>query len=182
METQNPKSLFENCKENTRVLITGDVQNIAKLVIHTLDFFSKETDYVLQNGETKLDGHDFLLLEHHDITSAGNFQANIVLVASDHSVEQYENLISSIVPGGILVYSEENEILKSALLSANNYFRKIPYTKPKINGNQLDTEIGKIPVSNIEAAIIPHLEGTRLLCQQLQIMEEDFYEALMSFN
>lgn len=182
METNNPELIYEQNREKTRVLISGSVSGIAELVLHTLDFTGTEADYILENGMQNIQGNDFLILENHNISEVGNFQPIVVLIANETPSENYTDLLNKIVSGGILIYDESDENLKSALSETTNYFRRIPYKKTDISNGLINTEFGEIPVSVTDEKIIPHIEGVRLLCQQFRIMEEEFYESLMSFR
>lgn len=179
METNNPTLLFDQNKEKTRVLISGNASGIADIIMKTLKFCDKEVDYILADSTSETNGNDFLLLEHKNASEAGNFHPNIVFVASENSNEDFSNLLKNIVGGGVLVYNENDENLVNAVASTENYFRKLPYTKPETKGNYIKTEIGDIPV-NLNSEIINHIDGARLLCQQFGIMEEEFYESLIS--
>jgi UDP-N-acetylmuramate: L-alanyl-gamma-D-glutamyl-meso-diaminopimelate ligase len=70
--------------------------------------------------------------------------------------------------------------------SSTNFFRKIPYKTPdyKISDGKvfLKTNMGEIPLSVFGKYNLLNLEGARFICQQLGIMEEEFYEAIMSFK
>lgn len=179
METLNPALLFEQNKDKTRVLITGNTSGISELIIKIIDFCGKDVDYILANGNAKNDGNDFLVFELNDSSIAGNFKPTVVLIAAEDSSDDFSEVLRKIVAGGILIYNENDGNVVNAVDSSENYFRKLPYTKPEINGNYLKTAIGDIPV-NFDSKIIAHIDGARLLCQQLGIMEEEFYEGLAS--
>lgn len=179
METSNPTLLFEQNKDKTRVLITGNTPGINELIIKIIDFCGKDVDYILANGNTRSEGNDFLILELNDVSIAGNFKPTVVFIATEHSTHDFSEVLKNIVGGGILIYNENDDNVVNAVDSSENYFRKLPYSKPVISGNYLKTEIGDIPV-NFDSKIIAHIDGARLLCQQLGIMEEEFYEGLAS--
>jgi UDP-N-acetylmuramate: L-alanyl-gamma-D-glutamyl-meso-diaminopimelate ligase len=40
--------------------------------------------------------------------------------------------------------------------------------------------LGEIPLKNSDLEVINHMEGARYICQQLGILEENFYEALLT--
>jgi len=155
----------------------------------------------------KLTGdNDFMVLEGDEYLSSPIdlrskfllYQPNIALlsgIAWDHInvfktfddyVEQFRKFVASITPGGILVYNEEDPEVVKVVDNAENYFRKIPYKTPEyeiINGTvHLKTEMGDIPLSVFGTHNLLNLEGARHICQHLGIMDEDFYEAIMSFK
>ncbi len=155
----------------------------------------------------KLTEHnDFMVLEGDEYLSSPIdlrskfllYQPNIALlsgIAWDHInvfktfddyVEQFRKFVASITPGGVLVYNEEDSEVVKVVENAENYFRKMPYKTPEYdiaNGKVLlKTEMGDIPLSVFGAHNLLNLEGARHICQTLGIMDEEFYEAIMSFK
>ncbi|UOE37154.1 UDP-N-acetylmuramate--L-alanine ligase [Chryseobacterium oryzae] len=150
--------------------------------------------------------NDFMVLEGDEYLSSPIdlrskfllYQPNIALlsgIAWDHInvfktfddyIEQFRKFVASITPGGVLVYNEEDKEVVKVVESADNYFRKIPYKTPEYeiaNGKVLlKTEMGDVPLSVFGAHNLLNLEGARHICHTLGIMDEDFYEAIMSFK
>jgi UDP-N-acetylmuramate: L-alanyl-gamma-D-glutamyl-meso-diaminopimelate ligase len=150
--------------------------------------------------------NDFMVLEGDEYLSSPIdlrskfllYQPNIALmsgIAWDHInvfktfddyIEQFRRFVASITPGGVLVYNEEDAEVVKVVENAENYFRKIPYKTPEYeisNGKVLlKTEMGDIPLSVFGAHNLLNLEGARHICHTLGIMDEDFYDAIMSFK
>lgn len=150
--------------------------------------------------------NDFMVLEGDEYLSSPIdlrskfllYQPNIALmsgIAWDHInvfktfddyIEQFRKFVASITAGGVLVYNEEDAEVVKVVENAENYFRKIPYKTPEyeiVNGKvHLKTEMGDIPLSVFGAHNLLNLEGARHICHTLGIMDEDFYEAIMSFK
>ncbi|NML71060.1 peptidoglycan synthetase [Chryseobacterium sp. RP-3-3] len=150
--------------------------------------------------------NDFMVLEGDEYLSSPIdlrskfllYQPNIALmsgIAWDHInvfktfddyIEQFRKFVASITPGGVLVYNEEDTEVVKVVEAAENYFRKIPYKTPEYeisNGKvYLKTEMGDVPLSVFGAHNLLNMEGARHICRQLGIMDEDFYEAIMSFK
>lgn len=150
--------------------------------------------------------NDFMVLEGDEYLSSPIdlrskfllYQPNIALmsgIAWDHInvfktfddyIEQFRKFVASITAGGVLVYNEEDAEVVKVVENAENYFRKIPYKTPDyeiINGTvHLKTEMGDVPLSVFGAHNLLNLEGARHICHTLGIMDEDFYEAIMSFK
>uniref|UniRef100_A0AAU6WSZ9 Mur ligase family protein n=1 Tax=Chryseobacterium endophyticum TaxID=1854762 RepID=A0AAU6WSZ9_9FLAO len=150
--------------------------------------------------------NDFMVLEGDEYLSSPIdlrskfllYQPNIALlsgIAWDHInvfktfddyIEQFRKFVASITAGGVLVYNEEDAEVVKVVEEAENYFRKIPYRTPEyeiVNGKvHLKTEVGNVPLSVFGAHNLLNMEGARHICHTLGIMDEDFYEAIMSFK
>lgn len=150
--------------------------------------------------------NDFMVLEGDEYLSSPIdlrskfllYQPNIALmsgIAWDHInvfktfddyIDQFRKFVASITAGGVLVYNEEDAEVVKVVENAENYFRKIPYKTPEYEINNgkvyLKTEMGDVPLSVFGAHNLLNMEGARHICQQLGIMDEDFYEAIMSFK
>ncbi|WP_379965681.1 UDP-N-acetylmuramate--L-alanine ligase [Epilithonimonas sp. UC225_85] len=150
--------------------------------------------------------NDFMILEGDEYLSSPIdlrskfllYQPNIALVSGiawdhinvfktfDDYIDQFRKFVASITPGGVLVYNEEDAEVVKVVESAENYFRKIPYKTPayKIENGivNLKTDMGDIPLSVFGKHNLLNMEGARFICSQLGIMEEEFYEAIMSFK
>ena len=210
-----PEFLYEQSKEKTRVVIGGShgKTTITSMILHVLNFHQKDIDYMVG---AQLEGfdcmvkitndNDFMILEGDEYLSSPIdlrskfllYQPNIALISGiawdhinvfktfDDYVEQFRKFVASITPGGVLVYNEEDAEVVKVVLSAENYFRKIPYITPEyeiVNGIvNLKTDMGEIPLSVFGKHNLLNMEGARFICSQLGIMEEEFYEAIMSFK
>ncbi|RQO41460.1 peptidoglycan synthetase [Chryseobacterium sp. KBW03] len=150
--------------------------------------------------------NDFMVLEGDEYLSSPIdlrskfllYQPNIALmsgIAWDHInvfktfddyIDQFRKFVASITAGGVLVYNEEDAEVVKVVENAENYFRKIPYKTPEYEINNgkvyLKTEMGDVPLSVFGAHNLLNMEGARHICRQLGIMDEDFYEAIMSFK
>ncbi|QOR74541.1 peptidoglycan synthetase [Cruoricaptor ignavus] len=152
------------------------------------------------------DGTDFMILEGDEYLSSTLdlrpkfmlYQPNIALISGiawdhinvfktfDDYVQQFRNFVETITPGGVLVYNEEDEEVQKVVESAGNYFRAMPYRTPEYEIRDgkvhLKTEFGEVPVSVFGAHNLLNMEGARLICNQLGIQDEEFYEAIMNFK
>lgn len=150
--------------------------------------------------------NDFMILEGDEYLSSPIdlrskfllYQPNIALVSGiawdhinvfktfDDYIDQFRKFVASITPGGVLVYNEEDEEVVKVVEASENFFRKIPYKTPayKIENGvvNLKTDMGDIPLSVFGKHNLLNMEGARFICSQLGIMEEEFYEAIMSFK
>lgn len=181
----NPSELQPLAQNKTRVLLFGLPTTLSAIVFHILDFHSILTD-IITESHTLVRNSDFILLESDDISLGAALHPNIVFLGSHSVTEDYRSLIENISQGGILIFPEFVEQADKAVLMTNNYFRRMPYqpAEYQISGNHTDltTPLGNIPVPFSAPEIFHDLEGARLFAQQMGIMEDEFYEALMNFH
>lgn len=153
---------------------------------------TEENDFIVMEGDeylsSTLDRRPKILL----------YQPNIALISGiawDHInvfptfenyVEQFKLFVDSIIEGGILIYNEDDEELMEIVDSTRNPIKKFPYRVPEhfINDGitYLNTLNGPIPLEIFGNHNLSNLEGARLICNQLGIMDEEFYDAIQSFK
>jgi UDP-N-acetylmuramate: L-alanyl-gamma-D-glutamyl-meso-diaminopimelate ligase len=107
----------------------------------------------------------------------------------DIYVDQFKKFVDLIEPNGSLVYcSEDKELVKVANVSGKtNNVKKFPYSVPKnkiVDGTTyLILENGKeIPLSVFGDHNLMNLTGARLVCNQIGMSDEQFYNAIQSFK
>ena len=186
------KIIFEATKNKTRVVISGDQKRseITSVILHVLNFHDVQADFIIGENYEKASlstENDFVIIEAKASENLENFRANIALItniSNDENIGNYKNFIYKITAGGVLVYNQEHKNLTNLAENSENYFRKFPYQKPAYTAKNdiffLETELGEIPLKNSDLEVINHMEGARYICQQLGILEENFYEALLS--
>jgi UDP-N-acetylmuramate: L-alanyl-gamma-D-glutamyl-meso-diaminopimelate ligase len=90
------------------------------------------------------------------------------------------------VNGGIMVYNEEDTIVKDVVESSENSIKKYPYNTPEYfieNGiTYLTTEEGDLPLEVFGNHNLQNLAGAKWICQHMGIEEDEFYEAIASFS
>ncbi len=106
----------------------------------------------------------------------------------DNYVEQFRMFVDLIEPGGSLVYcSEDKELVKVAKVSGKkNSIKKLSYSVPPnkiVNGTTYLLVNGKeIPLSVFGDHNLMNLTGARLVCNQVGISDDQFYNAIQSFK
>ena len=149
---------------------------------------------------------DFMILEGDEYLSSPedrrpkflHYQPNIALISGiawdhinvfktfDDYVEQFRKFTESITSGGVLVYNEEDEEVVKVVENTEKYLRKLPYKTPQYQIREgkvyVKTDIGEVPLSIFGRHNLLNMEGAKLICQQMGIMEPEFYEAIMSFK
>ncbi len=150
--------------------------------------------------------NDFIILEGDEYLSSTLdrrpkfhlYQPNIALlsgIAWDHInvfptfenyLEQFDIFISSITKGGAMVYNVQDEHVKKLVEETENIIKKFPYQIPPHtieNGTTLlETEEGLIPLEVFGDHNLSNMEGARLICNQIGVTDEMFYEAIQSFK
>ncbi|WP_303848868.1 UDP-N-acetylmuramate--L-alanine ligase [Apibacter mensalis] len=152
------------------------------------------------------DTNEFMILEGDEYLSSPIdlrskfllYQPNIALlsgIAWDHinvfpTFESYKqpflNYVNTISQGGALIYNEEDKEVVEIAEQSSNYLKKFPYHTPnyviKDEKVYLQTSEGELQLSLFGRHNLLNLEGARLVCNQIGIQNEAFYEAILSFN
>ena len=210
-----PEFLYEQSKNKTRVVIGGShgKTTITAMILHVMQYHNIAVDYMvgaqLDGFDTMVhitDTNDFMVLEGDEYLSSPIdlrpkfhlYQPNIALlsgIAWDHInvfptfenyIDQFKIFVSQITKGGILVYNQEDDIVKSVAEDSTNSIRKMPYTTPNYkveNGKTLlETSEGFMPIEVFGAHNLNNLAGAKWVCQNMGIDEADFFEAIASFK
>lgn len=155
----------------------------------------------------KLTEHnDFMVMEGDEYLSSALdrrpkillYQPNIALlsgIAWDHInvfptfenyVHQFELFLDSITPGGAIVYNSEDAEVVKVVESCQKALKRFPYKTPEYTIEDgityLQTIEGPIPLEVFGKHNLSNIEGARLICNQLGVMDEEFYEAIQSFK
>lgn len=126
------------------------------------------------------------------------YQPNIALlsgIAWDHInvfptfenyVEQFQIFVNSITNGGAIIYNQEDENVKKVCEETDHVIKRFPYKIPAhfIQNGQtfLETAEGPVPLEIFGDHNLSNLEGARLICAQMKVTDEMFYEAIQSFK
>ena len=210
-----PEFLYEQSKNKTRVVIGGShgKTTITSMILHVMHYHNIEVDYMvgaqLEGFDTMVhltESNDFIVLEGDEYLSSPMdrrpkfhlYQPNIALISGiawDHInvfptfenyVEQFEIFVNKITKGGILVYNEEDLVVKKVAEETTNTIRKMPYATPIYTVQDgvtlLDTPDGAMPIEVFGAHNLNNLAGAKWICQNMGVDEADFYEAIASFK
>ena len=210
-----PEYLYEQSKDKTRVVIAGShgKTSITAMVLHVLNYHDQAVDFMvgaqLKGFETMVhltDHNDFMLIEGDEYLSSPIdlrpkflwYKPNVTLISGiawDHinvfpTLESYEDqfrqYIETIVPGGALVYNQDDAVLTRLVALSQNTIRKQGYQTPPAfieNGiTYLETPEGDLPLSIFGQHNLANLAGAKWICQLMGIDELDFYEAIESFT
>lgn len=210
-----PEFLYEQSKDKTRVVIGGShgKTTITSMILHVLNYHNIAVDYMVG---AQLEGFDtmvhltaeneFIVLEGDEYLSSPIdmrpkfhlYKPNIALlsgIAWDHInvfptfenyVEQFSIFTDSIINGGIIVYNEEDNVVKKVVEDSQNAIKKYPYATPKFtikNGTTfIETAEGELPLEIFGKHNLQNMAGAKWICQHMGVDEADFYEAILSFK
>ncbi len=210
-----PEFLYEQSKNKTRVVIGGShgKTTITSMILHVMDYHDIKVDYMVGaqlEGFDRMvhltDENEFMIIEGDEYLSSPIdrrpkfhlYKANIALLSGiawdhmnvfptfDNYVDQFRIFIDTMVPGGILVYNEEDEIVNTITNEATNSIKKEAYKTPEYtieNGQVfLESSEGKIPLQVFGKHNLQNLAGAKLICQSMGVSEEEFFEAISSFS
>ena len=210
-----PEFLYEQSKDKTRVVIGGShgKTTITSMILHVLAYNDRAVDYMvgaqLEGFETMVhltQENEFMVLEGDEYLSSPIdrrpkfhlYKPNIALlsgIAWDHInvfptfegyVDQFRIFTDSLTNGGIMVYNEEDTIVKEVVESSTHTIKKYPYSTPTYEIEDgitaIDTPDGMMPLEIFGDHNLQNLAGAKWICQHMGVDEEDFYEAIASFK
>jgi len=210
-----PEFLYEQSKDKTRVVIGGShgKTTITSMILHVLNYHDINVDYMvgaqLEGFETMVhltSENEFIVLEGDEYLSSPIdlrpkfhlYKPNIALISGiawDHInvfptfenyVKQFSIFTNSITNGGIMVYNEEDEIVKQVVEDSESPIKKYPYETPKyniINGTTyIETLEGEMPLEFFGKHNLQNMAGAKWICQHMGVGEDEFYEAIAIFK
>ena len=167
-------------KNSTRIALFAP-PIFADFLLHCLNFHGKTFSFYSSSKQNVLET-DFQVFQTYSPAEFNLIQPNIALIVDDITVDLDQLNLENIVSGGVLIY---NENIEEKISATQGFFRKLPFENATIkvenNQNFLTTDFSDIPFQITDELLQENILGLKLLCQQMQIMEEDFYEALMEF-
>jgi len=104
----------------------------------------------------------------------------------ENYVEQFTIFVDNLPDGGSLIYCSKDVEVDILCKSARSTINKFPYSVPlnKIEDGITYLLLGdkKIPLSVFGEHNLMNLEGARLVCNQLGISNDEFYNSISSFS
>ncbi len=210
-----PEFLYEQSKNKTRVVIGGShgKTTITSMILHVMHYHDKEVDYMvgaqLEGFDTMVhltEENDFIVLEGDEYLSSPIdrrpkfhlYKPNIALlsgIAWDHInvfptmenyIEQFEIFLNCMANAAIMVYNEEDAIVKKVVEESDKHMKRYPYHLPEheiIDGQTyIETNEGLMPIEIFGDHNLSNLAGAKWICQHMGIVEEEFYEAIATFK
>jgi UDP-N-acetylmuramate: L-alanyl-gamma-D-glutamyl-meso-diaminopimelate ligase len=210
-----PEFLYEQSKHKTRVVIGGShgKTTITSMILHVMNYHNKAVDYMvgaqLEGFDTMVhltEENDFIVLEGDEYLSSPIdrrpkfhlYKPNIALLSGiawdhinvfptlDNYVEQFETFLKCMSNAAIMVYNEEDVLVKKVVEESDKHMKRYPYHIPAhfIEDGQtyLETEEGPLPIEVFGDHNLSNLAGAKWICQHMGIDEDEFYEAITTFK
>jgi UDP-N-acetylmuramate: L-alanyl-gamma-D-glutamyl-meso-diaminopimelate ligase len=207
-----PEFLYQQSKNKKRIVIGGShgKTTITSMILHVLQYHKVDCDYMvgaqLEGFDTMVrltEEAPMMLLEGDEYLSSPIdrrpkfhlYQPHIALlsgIAWDHInvfptfenyVEQF-SIFADMVSDALVYCQADDEILK--LMQSHGPSNKLPYQVPaheiKNGITFLNTAFGEIPLKIFGDHNLMNMEGARLVCEQVDINAEKFYEAIQTFK
>jgi UDP-N-acetylmuramate: L-alanyl-gamma-D-glutamyl-meso-diaminopimelate ligase len=210
-----PEFLYEQSKEKKRIVIGGShgKTTITAMILHVLNSNKIDCDYMvgaqLEGFEVMVkltDEAPYMILEGDEyLTSPLDkrpkfhvYMPDIALISGiawdhinvfptfDNYIEQFRIFASLIADDGVLIYCEDDKVVKEVCESAKTTIQKIPYSLPEFkicDGKTYIYSGGSIfPLRIFGDHNLYNLNGAKLVCNQLGVTDEKFYEAIQLFR
>ena len=210
-----PEFLSEISRNKTKVVIAGShgKTTITSMIIHVLKYHNIDIDFMVGAPQKNInetieisEKDNFILIEGDEYLSSPIdskpkflwYKPEIALISGiawdhlnvypnyDDYVKQFNSFISSIRPGGVLIFNNEDKLLKELVENNSNTIKKIPYGTPNFfvenATTYLDTEEGEIPTLIFGNHNLLNLSGAQWISQLMGVNISDFYEAIPSFK
>ncbi len=210
-----PEYIYEQSKDKQRIVIAGShgKTTITSMIMHVLKTYNRKFDYLVG---AKLEGFDtmvqitddapiiiiegdeyltspldltpkFLHYHHHIGLISGVAWDHInVFPTFEEYVKQFDAFADSTPKGGVLIYSESDDLATLIGDKPRPDVQAIGYGTPKheiVNGiTYLLTENGKVPLAVFGKHNLKNINAAKNICIKIGIHEQMFYDAIKTFN
>jgi UDP-N-acetylmuramate: L-alanyl-gamma-D-glutamyl-meso-diaminopimelate ligase len=210
-----PEYIYEQSKNKQRIVIGGShgKTTITAMIMHVLKTYNRKFDYLVG---AKLEGFDtmvqitddapiiiiegdeyltspldltpkFLHYHHHIGLISGVAWDHInVYPTFEEYVNQFDAFADSTPKGGILIYSESDDIATLIGGKPRPDVQAIPYSAAKheiVKGiTYLLTEKGKVPLEVFGKHNLKNINAAKNVCIKIGVTEQMFYDAIKTFK
>ncbi|TDL99127.1 MAG: peptidoglycan synthetase [Flavobacteriaceae bacterium] len=158
----------------------------------TMVKLTKENEFVILEGDEYLSSpidrrSKFLLYKPNIALISGIAWDHInVFPTFENYIEQFDKFVATITDGGALIYNQQDPEVKKVAERNTQALKKFPYStaanKIEKGTTKLLTTLGEVPLEVFGDHNLSNLEGARLICNQMGVMDADFYGAISSFK
>lgn len=209
-----PEYIYEQSKDKIRVVVGGShgKTTITSMILHVLKESGQDFDYLvgaqLEGFETmvKLSDAGVIIIEGDEyLTSPIDrrpkfhvYQANIGVISGiawdhinvfptfDNYIEQFKIFLQTIIPGGTIIYNQEDRIVNKIVQESGASVSKIGYsaTEYSVSDGITILHVGKknIPILVFGKHNLYNIEAAHGVCSKLGISDGQFYSAISSFK
>ncbi len=210
-----PEYIYQQSLDKQRIVIAGShgKTSITSMILHVLKFHNRKFDYMvgalLEGFDTMvkltddapviiIEGDEYLtspldrtpkfLHYHHHIGLVSGIAWDHINVypTFDEYVKQFEIFADSTPKGGMLIYSENDDLATVICGKEREDVQQIEYKAHKhdIRHGQtyLTTEKGDVPLQIFGKHNMRNLAGAKAICTKIGITDDMFYEAIKSFK
>lgn len=210
-----PEFVAEASKNKKRLVIAGShgKTTTTAMVMHVVNRLGLSSDYLvgsqLQGFETmvKVTNAPLIVIEGDEYLSSPtdlrskflHYRPHVAIItgiAWDHInvfptwesyVSTFRSFISSIEPGGTLIYYEGDQVLVELALEAADKLQLIPYKLPQ---NRVDngqtflclSDGSEVPLKIFGSHNLENLQAALIMAQAIGISEKEFYESVRDFT
>ena len=208
-----PEYIYEQSKDKVRVVIGGShgKTTITSMILHVLNYYKRDFDYLvgaqLAGFETMVkitDSAPVIIIEGDEYLASPIdrrpkfhlYHANIGVISGiawDHInvfptfgdyISQFNKFIETIIPGGKLIYCQNDVELSNIVINSKANITSIPYSIP--SHKVIDGVTYILPQNTALKVFGDHnlmnLNAARLVCRELDINADEFNTAIASFT
>jgi len=211
-----PAYTYEQVKSKKRIVVAGShgKTTITSMILHVLKSMGKDFDYLvgsriqgfdlmvqLSNEAhiAVLEGDEYLSSPLEKIPKFLFYKPHVAILSGiawdhinvfptfDEYVEQFRKFIATIEKNGVLIYNEEDAVLKKLTdeLSRKD-LKKIPYSTPQYDIHNGTTSLllrrDSYPLKIFGRHNLQNLEAARLACNQIGIPDALFLKNIQNFS
>ena len=207
-----PEYLYEQSKDKLRIVVGGShgKTTTTAMILHVLAHCGIESDYMvgaqLKGFEVMvrlthtakvmvIEGDEYLTSPIDRRPKFHLYKPNVAIITGiewDHINvfptfdiyrDQFAQFINLIEPKGTLIYCDEDvEVHRVAVENQRTDIQKLPYVCPEHRVENGVTYIGNTALQVFGHHNLLNLTAARLACRQVGVTDEQFYEAISSFE
>ncbi len=173
------KDIIEKSQHKTRIAVFQQYNSFQAFLLHVFQCSQFVCNICTQDDTIFWeDNSDYVLFFLEKVTEDIRF--NIAFVDTTLQMD-YPLLCQQMVDGGVMVLSNDHVVLQETAQLSSTFFRQLSFIENKTQ-LRIETDYGFLELGHLPKEVITQLDGLRLLCQQVGILEDQFYESLMSYN
>lgn len=210
-----PDYIYEQAKNKQRVVIGGShgKTTITSMILHVLRHAGKKFDYLvgaqLEGFETMvglteeapviiIEGDEYLASPIDRRPKFHIYKPDIAVISGiawdhinvfptfDNYIDQFKIFAETIQPGGSLIYSQTDLVLKNMVSQLHIAAEIIPYELPQYQVNNGLTNIiageKHYPLQVFGEHNLLNIEAAKLVCEKLGVSNADFYSYITTFK